>query len=201
MPRVRRRLATVIPDACVTFRVLPRVRIKDSRGTTRSLVYDRESMRHIRRRWKEKSPLTPAESTEIECATYSMFTGILFFVIPCTFISLFLAKFWGPLASLPDLAARAIGYVICLAAFWPLVFAGIWLTRVSLRYRLVSAYLASKLCPACGFDIAGLALDERGDTVCPECGAAWRLDQQQYWSETSTEPRSPAPTAVDHHTS
>ena len=31
------------------------------------------------------------------------------------------------------------------------------------------------LCPACHYDIAGCAAQADGCTVCPECGAAWRV--------------------------
>ncbi len=31
-------------------------------------------------------------------------------------------------------------------------------------------------CPACNYDLAGLSPRDDGRTVCPECGAAWRLD-------------------------
>jgi hypothetical protein len=31
-------------------------------------------------------------------------------------------------------------------------------------------------CVCCGYDLCGLASEQAGCTVCPECGAAWRLD-------------------------
>jgi hypothetical protein len=36
--------------------------------------------------------------------------------------------------------------------------------------------LAHRICPSCGYDLRGTAADPvDGCTICPECGAAWRL--------------------------
>lgn len=36
--------------------------------------------------------------------------------------------------------------------------------------------LVMRCCPACNYDMSGLTTRDDGLTVCPECGAAWRLD-------------------------
>lgn len=37
------------------------------------------------------------------------------------------------------------------------------------------AFLEACLCPSCGYELRGLPTEEDGCTVCPECGAAWRV--------------------------
>lgn len=36
--------------------------------------------------------------------------------------------------------------------------------------------LTSDICPACAYRIAGVPPEPDGCTVCPECGAAWRME-------------------------
>ncbi len=43
------------------------------------------------------------------------------------------------------------------------------------RWRARAGARRAGLCAACGYALAGLASDLDGCTVCPECGAAWRL--------------------------
>ncbi len=38
-------------------------------------------------------------------------------------------------------------------------------------------YPVIRRCASCGYDLSGLKAEEDGCTVCPECGAAWRLDE------------------------
>ncbi|MEQ8316270.1 MAG: hypothetical protein RIE77_10375 [Phycisphaerales bacterium] len=37
-------------------------------------------------------------------------------------------------------------------------------------------FLDEGYCPACGYSIAGLELEEDNCRVCPECGSAWKLE-------------------------
>jgi hypothetical protein len=45
----------------------------------------------------------------------------------------------------------------------------------SLRTVARRSCLRLGLCPACGYEIGSLPAATDGCTVCPECGAAWRL--------------------------
>jgi len=49
------------------------------------------------------------------------------------------------------------------------------LARQKMTPFIVGAFLAERRCPACGYDLAGAAPADDGCTVCPECGAAWKL--------------------------
>lgn len=62
----------------------------------------------------------------------------------------------------------------------PLALAvGAWLGWFLLQPRFhrwaVDSVLRLGRCPACTYDIGGLRVESDGCTVCPECGAAWRL--------------------------
>ena len=57
--------------------------------------------------------------------------------------------------------------------FIPLVF--IWAGHRFVRQHYHRAILAQRFCPACAYRLVQLDADEDGCTVCPECGAAWRL--------------------------
>ncbi|MDY7107064.1 MAG: hypothetical protein SYC29_00350 [Planctomycetota bacterium] len=63
--------------------------------------------------------------------------------------------------------------VICLA----LVVFGLWAGARKLRFhRVKRIMLGHRRCPHCGYNLEGLAADDRdGATVCPECGCAWRM--------------------------
>lgn len=43
------------------------------------------------------------------------------------------------------------------------------------RYR--DAYIRIGLCPSCGFDVSAAPVESDGCHVCPECGAAWRVER------------------------
>lgn len=42
--------------------------------------------------------------------------------------------------------------------------------------RVSVALLRARLCASCGYDLEGINFEADGCQVCPECGAAWRLD-------------------------
>jgi hypothetical protein len=44
---------------------------------------------------------------------------------------------------------------------------------------IVLAFLDERRCPSCGYDLTGCDTAEDGCTVCPECGAAWRIGPAQ----------------------
>ncbi len=63
-----------------------------------------------------------------------------------------------------------------------------WVSRI-IWYRAMSDLIATRLielqhCPACIADLALLKPAEDGCTICPECGAAWRLPLPKHAPET-----------------
>ncbi len=57
----------------------------------------------------------------------------------------------------------------------PCVVVIVWASRHFIRGRYPRIILAHGFCPACGYNLAQLDPHEDGCTVCPECGAAWRI--------------------------
>lgn len=62
-----------------------------------------------------------------------------------------------------------------------LVFILIWTLRAwrglgNDPRRLIDTLIGRNRCGSCGNDLAGLDVGEDGCTLCPECGAAWKLD-------------------------
>jgi hypothetical protein len=52
----------------------------------------------------------------------------------------------------------------------------VWLALIQPNaQRTVTEFLRRELCPACGYTIRELTAESDGCTVCPECGAAWRI--------------------------
>ncbi len=72
-----------------------------------------------------------------------------------------------------DLVAQICGFV---GVFF--VIALIWSRR---RAQLTAEYIAEcralRACASCGYSLQRLSPEPDGCTVCPECGAAWRLAQ------------------------
>lgn len=50
-----------------------------------------------------------------------------------------------------------------------------WLDRRVIKPRLATFRLLRGLCAGCRYSIAAISPDPDGCTVCPECGAAWKL--------------------------
>ncbi len=44
--------------------------------------------------------------------------------------------------------------------------------------RLVRLMLEHRQCPACDYNLRSLPMEHDGCTVCPECGAAWRMPRE-----------------------
>jgi hypothetical protein len=57
----------------------------------------------------------------------------------------------------------------------------IWIGTRRVRFhRIARVMLKHVRCPHCGYDLRLLPADpEDGATVCPECGCAWRLEDEQ----------------------
>jgi hypothetical protein len=70
---------------------------------------------------------------------------------------------------------RELGAAVCYSALW-IIFAvharrGVYGKPVLFR----DAMLGMRRCPSCSYSLANLDIEADGCTVCPECGAAWRL--------------------------
>ena len=85
-----------------------------------------------------------------------------------------LTVFMGILVAL--LVIPGIGYQPAMFALPPLVvLVFIWSGRRYVRDRFHRVILAKEYCPSCGYRLVGTPPEGDGCTVCPECGAAWRL--------------------------
>jgi len=85
-----------------------------------------------------------------------------------------LTVFMGILVAL--LVIPRIGYQPAMFALPPLVVVVfIWSGRRYLRDRYHRVILAKEYCPSCGYRLVAAPPEGDGCTVCPECGAAWRL--------------------------
>jgi hypothetical protein len=62
-----------------------------------------------------------------------------------------------------------------VAAAAALFMAGRWIT--ARRRVAIERLLLIDRCPACDYDLAGIAPEHDGCTLCPECEAAWRLGE------------------------
>ena len=64
------------------------------------------------------------------------------------------------------------------------LFSGVYLplfaSQQARSRRTIAAMLKHRVCPHCGYGLAGVPVDPSdGATVCPECACAWRLDERQ----------------------
>jgi len=74
----------------------------------------------------------------------------------------------------------AINWIICgsiwIVSLWLRPLTGrFWNKSVAPEYENV--LISKKLCPACVYSLDSLTPEPDGCTVCPECGAAWRLPE------------------------
>ncbi len=81
-----------------------------------------------------------------------------------------------PAALIFDLAPPGSCVSVCAI---PLVFGLLLVLAVVEKHGLsdaeVAARLASGFCPNCRYGLQSLRPEEDGCTICPECGAAWRV--------------------------
>jgi len=81
--------------------------------------------------------------------------------------------------------ARAAFQVFCVGLMW-------WTTRWAFptgRLELIrKAMLLHRRCPSCAYKLVELPVGADGWTVCPECGAAWKLDVPEPANAPATEP-------------
>lgn len=62
-----------------------------------------------------------------------------------------------------------------------------WNKRYTKQYE--AKLKDNSMCPSCVHDLSGLTPDVDGCTVCPECGAAWKLPQHENKNEPHAEAR------------
>jgi hypothetical protein len=55
------------------------------------------------------------------------------------------------------------------------------------RRHLVTLFARAGVCPACTHSLHGLPVESDGCTVCPECGAAWRVTAQDSQSSNASD--------------
>lgn len=91
-----------------------------------------------------------------------------------------------PLLSVYQIASACV----FAAAF--IVVAVVWSRR---RAKVTAEYIAEcrahRVCASCGYLLQDLPLESDGCTVCPECGAAWRLERERDSSLGSVPERLP----------
>ena len=66
-------------------------------------------------------------------------------------------------------------WLLILIPALPLIWA-LRAFRRSMARNIVESWLLSRLCIHCRYDLSRLESDFDGCTVCPECGAAWKLN-------------------------
>jgi hypothetical protein len=75
----------------------------------------------------------------------------------------------------PDFPALALMLlVIVVIGVVPAILYGLIFKRKVAR-AAAAALLREGFCPSCAYHLRSLAPDPDGCTVCPECGAGWRL--------------------------
>ncbi|MCZ6835405.1 MAG: hypothetical protein O7G85_06480 [Planctomycetota bacterium] len=109
------------------------------------------------------------------CKTFSYALGFMVFIMGVVALIAYMKgvpvfeKLWSVLTNpafiLPNL-------------YWIVMIPRSWVTRKRTRRKKTYAQLLKhRRCPHCGFDIRGLGVDPMdGATICPECTAAWKLD-------------------------
>lgn len=71
--------------------------------------------------------------------------------------------------------------LVVMAALGSIMFVPMWLVfrQAAKQSKIPFAIIVcvrNSICPACGYNLKGLEPQDDGCTVCPECGAAWRLE-------------------------
>ncbi len=93
---------------------------------------------------------------------------------------------WNPLPMLDPVWSSAI---LALAIALVLRWLRPWLLGIVRPGRAAqtrSRFVDALLCPACAHDLKGVPPRDDGCTVCPECGAAWRVKETEARSHEGT---------------
>ena len=83
--------------------------------------------------------------------------------------------FRGPLAPNRDEWLGVIRIFIAHYYPWMILLGALVALRRPLVRFAAGACLRLRQCPSCGYRLADLPVQADGCTVCPECGAAWRV--------------------------
>ena len=137
----------------------------DSRGRATAVHRDRETSKsdHFR------SLVTPQQRALWRLCTY---VPMLAAIAWPGFIFAFIPN--GPIFSLHGLAACVLMLVPCILAF-----AAIRLVDHKIKVPAIVMYrLRQMRCGCCDYGIGAISPEADGCTVCPECGAAWKLDRE-----------------------
>ncbi len=149
-----------------------RKRTRDDRGVERPLQYPRRR-RSVR--------LSRGERRALHVLVWSSLVAAL--LIPLGMMGVIAIASWQFTRSGGDgidivlLAARCsqVGIVMAMLT---LVVSLMYLTWPGRRTRVErGARLRDGVCAACEYGLGGLAVEDDGCVVCPECGAAWRLGE------------------------
>lgn len=149
------------------------IKIRDHRGQLLSLFSVREFERDIRMedpafraaviKANGEQKAVPAHIFYLECAVYPVCT----IGAACSLIMGL--DDWGSRRSAVMLLAFGVFAAIAVA----LVLAT-RPTRIRALARVVGHLLVEGICPTCTYSMHGLAREEDGCKVCPECGGAWQ---------------------------
>lgn len=119
---------------------------------------------HLRR--DELSWAESAQGCAWEFAVQFLLVPIAVVVVLCWWW--FIARGWSKQAVKWSIVA------VSIAVFVAYISLDIWVKRAC-RGTVIEALLREGLCPSCGYEIKTVPPQADGCSVCPECGAAWRL--------------------------
>jgi len=52
------------------------------------------------------------------------------------------------------------------------------LSRKIAAREIIATYVSQRLCASCGYGLHDAVIEPDACTICPECGAAWRLGER-----------------------
>jgi len=133
----------------------PRFHFTDDHGTVVAVLDPRDLLK-----------LTPTRSAARSRSRHERIAGwtaitLLILAVPITAASPFTAS------------------VLVLCSIISLVAWSVMNTPRTVKNRVRRICFESGVCPGCGYIIRGLPRADDGCTVCPECGAAWWLPQNE----------------------
>lgn len=105
---------------------------------------------------------------------------------------------WLPVIGVASALLLGIVYMVAMVAsvepvsWFIALFSGMFVPSLVLLYEVRwwrengRSWLKHRnRCPACAYDLADAATDRFGNTICPECGATWKLRRPVWKSEVA----------------